>query len=242
VLSHTGGIEFPPTVLLTSGTQSRNPLAPNTILIGGTDRANTAVAMRKVHRQTENQSIFDPNNNIIAGIAGSVMLLSLPGVMITPTDRAVFFPTNNLRSQLGQISIEDLGFNGTSIIAQSGANSIFVDASRQLIDEIVTKRASSVIDPENVTVANAGMRDAITLVRKNNLGGVHLITLSEDGILGLQWQRGDRGVALIFAGDGFASIAFRRPGQYYAENGIESQIDDHLPKEFYDALESVTVQ
>jgi hypothetical protein len=59
------------------------------------------------------------------------------------------------------------------------------------------------------------------MVRRVNLGGPPHISLSDDGILALQWQRGEYGVALLFAGDGVASISFRRPGQFYAENGIQ---------------------
>jgi hypothetical protein len=59
---------------------------------------------------------------------------------------------------------------------------------------------------------------------------------SEDGILALQWQRGEYGVALMFAGDGVASIAIRKPGQFYAENGIDVGIDDELPVQFAEIL------
>jgi len=55
----------------------------------------------------------------------------------------------------------------------------------------------------------------------------------------LQWQRGEFGVALIFAGDGEASIAFRRPGQFYAENGIEVAISQELPSKFSEALATI---
>jgi hypothetical protein len=59
---------------------------------------------------------------------------------------------------------------------------------------------------------------------------------ADDGILTLQWQRGQYGVALIFAGDGEVSIAFRKPGQLYAQNGLDIKITAGLPASFYEAL------
>jgi len=55
---------------------------------------------------------------------------------------------------------------------------------------------------------------------------------SDDGILTLQWHRGDYGVALLFAGDGIASIAFSTPRQFYAENGIEMLVSEDFPIQF----------
>jgi hypothetical protein len=54
-----------------------------------------------------------------------------------------------------------------------------------------------------------------------------------------QWERGQNGVALIFAGDGVASIAFTRPGLRYAENGIDISVTDGLPDTFTAALAAV---
>jgi hypothetical protein len=44
---------------------------------------------------------------------------------------------------------------------------------------------------------------------------------------------------LLFAGDGVASIAFRRPGHLYAENGMDADISDKLPIEFTEAINQV---
>jgi hypothetical protein len=106
----------------------------------------------------------------------------------------------------------------------------------ELANRILAERSAAEVDPESVCVADAAMKDALATVRRANLLGKPLVMFSEDGILALQWQRGAYGAALIFAGDGVASIAFRRPGQLYAENGIEVPVDQDLPREFYDAL------
>jgi hypothetical protein len=110
-----------------------------------------------------------------------------------------------------------------------------------LADLITAERIIAKIDEANVGVADAAARDAVAIVRRANLCGTPLIMFSHDGILALQWQRGEYGVALVFAGDGEASISFRRPGQLYAENGIDVAITDDLPVRFNEALSAILV-
>jgi hypothetical protein len=109
-----------------------------------------------------------------------------------------------------------------------------------LADHIKLERASAEIDEENLGIANAAMADALVLIRRGKIDGAPRIMFSEDGILTLQWQRGEFGVALVFGGDGEASIAFRRPGQLYAENGIDVEISRQLPSKFYEVLRAVS--
>jgi hypothetical protein len=89
-------------------------------------------------------------------------------------------------------------------------------------------------------VADAAAKDAVATVQRANIGGKPRVMFSSDGMLTLQWKRGQYGVALIFAGDGTASIAFGRPQQFYSENGIEVAISDDLPDEFTEALKALT--
>jgi len=115
-----------------------------------------------------------------------------------------------------------------------------VIASR-LAELIAAERLIAKIDKVNVAIADAATHDAMIMVRRVKLGGTPHILLSDDGILALQWQRGEYGVALLFAGDGVASISFRRPGQFYAENGIDVPIYDDLPASFNEALAAMLV-
>jgi hypothetical protein len=108
----------------------------------------------------------------------------------------------------------------------------------ELADLIIAERSHAEVDAEGVAVADAATKDALTIVRRVNFARKPRVMFSDDGILTLQWQRGEYGVALIFAGDQMVSIAFRRPGLLYAENGIEVTISDDLPAEFFDALEA----
>ncbi len=104
---------------------------------------------------------------------------------------------------------------------------------------IKAARSAATIDEDCITIADAAAADALSLVQRIDLPGSPQVSFSEDGILGLQWQRGEHGAALIFAGDGIVSIAFRRPGVYYAENGIEISISDELPAQFTEALTAI---
>lgn len=59
---------------------------------------------------------------------------------------------------------------------------------------------------------------------------------SSDGILTIEWHRGDEGVALIFAGDGNAGISTRQNGGLYEDLGREIEITQKLPIEVADML------
>jgi hypothetical protein len=111
----------------------------------------------------------------------------------------------------------------------------------KLAELIAAERLIAKIDKANFAIADAATHDAMIMVRRVKLGGTPHILLSDDGILALQWQRGEYGVALLFAGDGVASISFRRPGKFYAENGIDVSIYDDLPADFNDAIAAILV-
>ena len=79
----------------------------------------------------------------------------------------------------------------------------------------------------------------MTVVTSARLDYEPRVMISDDGILTLQWQHNELGVALLFAGDGTVSIAFRSPGRFYAEGGIEVSVDEPLPAEFHEALRRI---
>jgi hypothetical protein len=114
-----------------------------------------------------------------------------------------------------------------------------VSSTSELADQILSERPNVELSGADAKLADAATKDAVKLVRRAKLGGNPRIMFSDDGILTLQWQRGEYGLALIFAGDGTASIAFRRPDQFYAENGIEIAISDDLPAAFTEAMTAI---
>jgi hypothetical protein len=114
-----------------------------------------------------------------------------------------------------------------------------VEDAHSLGERIGAARASANIDAECAAIADAAMKDAVQLVSYRHLEGVPRIMFSGDGILTIQWQRGDFGVALIFVGEGQVSIGFRRPGQLYAENGLDIGIYDELPSPFVSLMADI---
>lgn len=100
-------------------------------------------------------------------------------------------------------------------------------------------RVAATIDPDVRELADAAVRDAKQVVDHVKLRGEPRVMFADDGILTLQWQRGDCGVALLFAGDGEVSIAFKKPAQLYAQNGIDVKVTENLPSAFYDALTQI---
>jgi hypothetical protein len=109
------------------------------------------------------------------------------------------------------------------------------DAS-PLANQIKLERSVAEIEEEHLATGNAAMADALEMIERAQIGGSPRVMFSDDGILTLQWKRGEFGVALIFAGDGEASIAFKRPGQLYAENGVDVAISQEPPSRFKEAL------
>jgi len=98
---------------------------------------------------------------------------------------------------------------------------------------------AATIDPDVRELSDAAVRDAKQVVDHVKLRGEPRVMFADDGILTLQWQRGDYGVALLFAGDGEVSIAFKKPAQLYAQNGIDVKVTENLPSAFYDALTQI---
>lgn len=109
----------------------------------------------------------------------------------------------------------------------------------ELAERIEAARATTAFDEDSVDVAAAAASDASQFVMTHELGGEPFVSFSDDGILALQWRTDECGVALIFAGDGEVSLAFKRPGQFYAENGIDISINDELPPEFTETLAKI---
>ena len=124
-------------------------------------------------------------------------------------------------------------------MTSSSLRQLSLPAPNKLADLIAVQRVAAYVDPDKAVIADAATRDATTMLASTNFGGTPRVMLSDDGILAVQWERGQFGVALLFAGDGIASISFRKPGQFYAENGVDVLISEELPQSFYEALSAV---
>jgi hypothetical protein len=182
-------------------------------------------------------------SNIIAGISLMAVVGISEKVDLTTTTKVGFGKVRSLtfgNSNTTGWDIRSIHPFLASIASTTNEVADQVTSSHsRLIDSIIIERSVADIDAENVTVANAATSDAVAFIQDKKLSVMPHIMFSEDGILALQWQHGPYGVALVFAGNGVASISFRRPGQFYAENGIDVRISDSLPREFSDALANV---
>ena len=123
-----------------------------------------------------------------------------------------------------------------ALVEAENTNNSVVARSTDMASRISAKREAATLSSEGVATADSATRDAIIFVERNFLPENPNILFSDDGILALQWQSGDYGAALLFVGDGIASIALRKPGQYYAQNGIDIGIEDDLPAQFLEVL------
>lgn len=96
--------------------------------------------------------------------------------------------------------------------------------------------AAAHFDEDAEAVADPAMQDALRLLWNNDLKGEPAVLFSEDGLLTLEWHRAGLGAILLFSGDKSVSIAFRRPGVGYAENGLHAPVDGDLPLAFHKML------
>jgi hypothetical protein len=124
-------------------------------------------------------------------------------------------------------------------LVQSNTDAPVAPTDNPLVVRILDERRRAQVEAGSVAQADLAVGDAISLVQRTGLSSDPNVMLSDDGILALQWQSGELGVALLFAGDGVASIAFRRPGQLYADNGVDISVDEDLPESFKIVLSAI---
>jgi hypothetical protein len=128
--------------------------------------------------------------------------------------------------------------NGGRTLAQSGTNEIAA-VTNQTSLRVLSERRSVELDLDCALIADLAVSDALSTLDANVIAlAPNNVMFGDDGILTLQWKNGEFGAALMFAGDGMASIAIKRPGQRYAENGIDVAVEDALPQLFFDVLQS----
>ena len=86
--------------------------------------------------------------------------------------------------------------------------------------------------------ARRAVNDAIKFVDFNLPGGEPLVMLSDDGVLSLQWRRGERGVMLLFPGDGTGTYSIKEPGGSYAIGARDFPLEAGLVEEVRAAIDT----
>ena len=71
---------------------------------------------------------------------------------------------------------------------------------------------------------------AVTLLDSCRLLGRPEVEVSDDGMVSMEWQKDERGVLLVFAGDGTASYSSRGPDGFYSSRIIEFEVGTSLPE------------
>jgi hypothetical protein len=172
----------------------------------------------------------DPEQKIKIVVASIVLLTS---ATVNTAGQAPLRPTMtaNMTTFPSSISIP---FGINAVASKDNTSSLL------LVSLIAEERRVAQVDDENLEAANDATTDATTLALISKFSELPRVMFSDDGILTLQWQRGEFGAALIFAGDGMVSIALKRPGQFYAENGMDVAISEELPGEFYAVLATMS--
>lgn len=108
--------------------------------------------------------------------------------------------------------------------------------SLQLERLIIQERQTAPIDDDSKAFADAAVHDSLELVRRLNLSGADNIMISEDGIVSLQWRKGDHGAAMLFTGDGKVSVSLAAPGKLYSQQPIQTAVSGALPPSFMTSL------
>jgi hypothetical protein len=113
---------------------------------------------------------------------------------------------------------------------------IVSDVDNDLVGKIMIERGSLRVERGHEKIADLSADDALQMVRHLRLTGNPRVMQSSDCIMTLEWYGEKEGVALIFAGDGMASISIRRSEGLYEDYGREVGVKESLPSEVVDVL------
>lgn len=96
------------------------------------------------------------------------------------------------------------------------------------------------LTPEVQPDARRAISEAALFVDREIRAPHGSVSLSEDGIVTLKWEKNDSGVLLIFAGDGAGTYAISVKGSPYGVNYHDFDISDELPIQARRAIEEIT--
>lgn len=85
-------------------------------------------------------------------------------------------------------------------------------------------RITSSLDPAEKYQADIAIREAISLVGRVNIEHTPWATVTDMGIAAVQWQAGENGLLLMFAGDGVVSVSRASSTKDYSSNSHDYSI------------------
>jgi hypothetical protein len=147
---------------------------------------------------------------------------------------------NNLFACSG-IASEDrkpvIGFlSGSSFLGDSRSD---ISESSPLVRTIRIVHARAVLESGAAETAQRAVGDACAFVERAIPNYRPSVMLSDDGAVLLQWRKADRGVLLIFTGDGTANFSLKEPGGRYTSGGDEFSIAGSVPTKIKAAIDRV---
>ena len=74
--------------------------------------------------------------------------------------------------------------------------------SLKLEKRVSLERDSTQIDEDFLRYADAAVRDALSVIRRHNLSEAENVMISDDGILSIQWRKGNIGAAMCLLATG----------------------------------------
>ncbi len=107
-------------------------------------------------------------------------------------------------------------------------------------ERLVAKALNGVdIEEPYVLFAAEAISDALKMTRRYDLRDAQNIFMTEDGVLTLQWRKGDRGAAMIFTGEGKVAISTASTEKSYSQSPTSINVSDALPIAFISTLQSL---
>jgi hypothetical protein len=103
------------------------------------------------------------------------------------------------------------------------------DAPSKLEFEIRAARKKAILEGEAAEVAGRAVRESCAFVSREIPNETPVTMIFDDGVVVLQWRKGDAGALLIFPGDGTATLSVKSPGGQYAPDEKEFSVSDSLP-------------
>lgn len=94
------------------------------------------------------------------------------------------------------------------------------------------------LDDDAKITAVGALKDALSLSASIRNCGNPSVFLSEEGNIGVQWRSVDRGLLIIFAGDGLATYSQKENGSHYSNNIVEFDPTSGVSDEVRNAIDA----
>jgi hypothetical protein len=133
-----------------------------------------------------------------------------------------------------------LRYRRSASTAAAPALPVIPQPHRTLSGEIRALDWKACVAPEAVGDAKRAVEQAADFIARERVNDRAAVILSDDGVVTLRWERGERGVLLIFAGDTRGTYAVRGNGQSYGTNYREFELKNPLPSEARGAIRDIT--